>query len=57
MITGTPAMSRPIELYNLLLTLRPNVFMNFAEFANRYCNPKPRTFGYPGIDYSGSSNV
>ena len=57
MITGTPAMSRPVELFNLLAVLRPNVFKNFLEYANRYCNPKPSPFNHGGIDYGGSSNI
>jgi SWI/SNF-related matrix-associated actin-dependent regulator 1 of chromatin subfamily A len=57
LISGTPAVNRPKELFNILSILRPNVFNNFKEYANRYCDPKPKMFGPPGIDYSGSSNI
>ena len=36
-LTGTPALSRPIELYAQLEALRPNVFLHEMEFAKRYC--------------------
>ena len=54
MISGTPVISRPAEIYNILTSLRPDVFRSFKEFANRYCDPKEK-FGH--VDYSGSSNV
>jgi SWI/SNF-related matrix-associated actin-dependent regulator 1 of chromatin subfamily A len=57
MITGTPALSRPLELFTILTVLRPEVFSHFKDFGNRYCDPKPRRFGPAGIDYGGASNL
>jgi hypothetical protein len=37
-LTGTPALSRPVELYSQVEALRPNVFPKFNEFAQRYCS-------------------
>lgn len=45
-LTGTPALSRPIELYTQLEALRPNVFTKFNEFAQRYCSGS--RFGWQG---------
>ena len=40
LLTGTPILSRPIELYNLVKTLRPDMIRNFIDYANRYWNPR-----------------
>jgi SWI/SNF-related matrix-associated actin-dependent regulator of chromatin subfamily A-like protein 1 len=40
LLSGTPMLARPKELYNLLKMLRPDVFNDFFEYAHRYCNPK-----------------
>ena len=52
LLTGTPILSRPVELYPLLTMLRPDLFHNFKIFGNRYCNPKKSFFG---TDWTGSS--
>ena len=57
LITGTPAMNRPRELFNLLAIIRPLVFRDFKDFGMRYCDPQPRRYGPPGLDYNGSSNL
>jgi SWI/SNF-related matrix-associated actin-dependent regulator 1 of chromatin subfamily A len=54
LISGTPVISRPAEIYNILTSLRPDIFRSFIEFAKRYCDPKEK-FGH--VDYSGSSNM
>jgi len=53
LITGTPALNRPIELFSQLLMLRPAYVKNYTSFAARYCNGKQTAFGY---DDRGSSN-
>jgi SWI/SNF-related matrix-associated actin-dependent regulator of chromatin subfamily A-like protein 1 len=53
MITGTPLMNRPCELFNLMKAIRPDVMRNFLEYAYRFCDPQERSYG---MDYSGSSN-
>ena len=52
LLTGTPILSKPVELYTLLTMLRPDLFYNFKVFGNRYCDPKQNFFG---IDWTGSS--
>lgn len=52
LITGTPALNRPIELFAQLNMLRPSYVKNYTSYAKRYCNGKPTPFGY---DDRGSS--
>ena len=52
LLTGTPILSRPVELYPLLTMLRPDLFHNFKTFGVRYCNPKKNFYG---TDWTGSS--
>ena len=40
LISGTPMLARPVEMFNLLNILRPDVFSNFRDFSSRYCAPK-----------------
>lgn len=44
LLSGTPALSRPLELYPLLSIIQPKVFNKFHVFANRYCDPKPSKY-------------
>ena len=52
LMSGTPLLAKPVEIYNLLRVLRPDVCPKFNEFAQRYCDPQTGRFG---VDYSGSS--
>ncbi|XP_011493885.1 PREDICTED: SWI/SNF-related matrix-associated actin-dependent regulator of chromatin subfamily A-like protein 1 [Ceratosolen solmsi marchali] len=52
LLTGTPALSRPIELYSQIKLLIPG-FMSYQEFGIRYCGGVKRTFGW---DFLGSTN-
>ncbi|KAG7668731.1 hypothetical protein Ndes2526B_g03642 [Nannochloris sp. 'desiccata'] len=61
-ISGTPALSRPFELYPQVSMLRPGLFGTVDEFGMRYCDGKPaldfRFASSPsGMDYKGSSNT
>lgn len=56
MITGTPALSRPCELFNICQILYPSIFTSFKEYGLRYCDPKPCYFGSKGLDYKGSTH-
>ena len=53
LLSGTPILARPAELYNLVRIIRPDVFNSFIDFGKRYCNPKEAHYG---IDWSGSKN-
>ncbi|CAN1128914.1 SWI/SNF-related matrix-associated actin-dependent regulator of chromatin subfamily A-like protein 1 [Linum perenne] len=50
LLSGTPALSRPIELFKQLEALHPDVYKNVHEYGNRYC--KGGVFGA----YQGASN-
>ncbi|XP_041857728.1 SWI/SNF-related matrix-associated actin-dependent regulator of chromatin subfamily A-like protein 1 [Melanotaenia boesemani] len=54
LLSGTPAMSRPCELYTQILAVNPTLFPRFHEFGIRYCDAREKTWGW---DYSGSSNL
>uniref|UniRef100_W5K754 SWI/SNF-related matrix-associated actin-dependent regulator of chromatin subfamily A-like protein 1 n=1 Tax=Astyanax mexicanus TaxID=7994 RepID=W5K754_ASTMX len=54
LLSGTPAMSRPAELYTQILAVRPTLFPRFHDFGARYCDAKQLPWGW---DYSGSSNL
>lgn len=53
MISGTPALSRPCELFPILHCLNKKLFRNFNEYGTRYCDGK-KVNGY--MDYKGCSN-
>jgi len=53
LLTGTPMLGRPNELYNLVKILRPDVFSKFVDYGVRYCAPRECPYG---IDWSGSAN-
>ncbi|XP_010909322.1 uncharacterized protein [Elaeis guineensis] len=50
LLSGTPALSRPIELFKQLEALYPDVYKNVHEYGNRYCRG-----GFFGL-YQGASN-
>ncbi|XP_055727925.1 SWI/SNF-related matrix-associated actin-dependent regulator of chromatin subfamily A-like protein 1 isoform X1 [Salvelinus fontinalis] len=54
LLSGTPAMSRPSELYSQILAVKPSLFPRFRDFGTRYCNARQLPWGW---DYSGSSNL
>ncbi|XP_051787328.1 SWI/SNF-related matrix-associated actin-dependent regulator of chromatin subfamily A-like protein 1 isoform X2 [Erpetoichthys calabaricus] len=54
LLSGTPAMSRPAELYTQITAVRPSFFPRFHDFGARYCDAKQLPWGW---DYSGSSNL
>jgi len=53
LLTGTPALNRPCELFPQCHVLRPDLFKNWKDFTKRYCDGKMSPLGY--YDYSGSS--
>lgn len=54
LLTGTPIVNRPKELYNLLRLLEPGRWRNFKNFAYRYCDAVQTRWGF---DCSGASNL
>ncbi|KAI4496168.1 hypothetical protein M0802_008035 [Mischocyttarus mexicanus] len=53
LLSGTPALSRPIELYTQINLVIPN-FMGFQEYGIRYCAGNKKPYGW---DFTGSSNM
>ncbi|XP_032859804.2 SWI/SNF-related matrix-associated actin-dependent regulator of chromatin subfamily A-like protein 1 isoform X2 [Tyto alba] len=54
LLSGTPAMSRPSELYTQIAAVQPAFFPQFHSFGLRYCDARKMPWGW---DYSGSSNL
>ncbi|KAM0680707.1 SWI/SNF- matrix-associated actin-dependent regulator of chromatin subfamily A-like protein 1 [Glugoides intestinalis] len=54
MISGTPATSRPLELYPILCALDKGLYPSFQVYGNRYCDG--RKIGQY-FDYRGCSNA
>ncbi|XP_063720872.1 SWI/SNF-related matrix-associated actin-dependent regulator of chromatin subfamily A-like protein 1 [Symsagittifera roscoffensis] len=54
LLSGTPMMSRPIEMFTQLQLLNKATFSNQTVYASRYCDAKQRPWG---MDYNGSSNL
>lgn len=54
LLSGTPALSRPVELHCQLQGVKPHIFNKFMEFGLRYCDGKMTRFGW---DFSGSSHM
>ena len=52
LLSGTPVLARPVEIYNTLKILRPDTTPLFSQFADRYCNPTKNRFGW---DYTGAA--
>lgn len=53
LVTGTPALNRPIELFAQLYMIRPSYIKNYTSYATRYCDGKRTPHGF---DDRGSSN-
>ncbi|XP_018300731.1 SWI/SNF-related matrix-associated actin-dependent regulator of chromatin subfamily A-like protein 1 [Mycetomoellerius zeteki] len=52
LLTGTPALSRPVELYTQISLANPR-FMSYEDYGIRYCAGQRSIFGW---DFLGSSN-
>ncbi|KAF2076050.1 hypothetical protein CYY_002664 [Polysphondylium violaceum] len=53
LLSGTPALSRPYELYTQVSALIP-FFQSWSDYMYRYCNAQTTNYG---LDYFGSSNM
>jgi SWI/SNF-related matrix-associated actin-dependent regulator of chromatin subfamily A-like protein 1 len=51
---GTPLENRPIELWETLKLLRPDVFKSKRKFAFNFCGPKLTPWGW---EYNGATNL
>lgn len=59
LLSGTPALSRPIELYSQISLIDPKLFPYVTDFGMRYCDGKKVNFGphKSHYDFNGSSNM
>ncbi|KAM0735204.1 SWI/SNF-related matrix-associated actin-dependent regulator of chromatin subfamily A-like protein 1 [Formica fusca] len=53
LLTGTPALSRPIELHSQINLILPR-FIRYEDYGIRYCAGQRNIFGW---DFTGSSNM
>lgn len=53
-LSGTPILSRPVELFTALNIIDPSTWNNWYSFTRKYCNGKETRWGY---DVSGASNI
>jgi len=53
-ISGTPLLSRPIELFSTLQMLLPNIFRSRWAYAHEYCKPRYTPWGW---NYDGASHL
>ncbi|GJQ85471.1 hypothetical protein Trydic_g23894 [Trypoxylus dichotomus] len=54
LLSGTPALSRPSELYSQLSMIDGKFFGNFFDYSRRYCDGRTTNFGW---DATGQSNL
>ena len=54
LLTGTPVMNRPIELFNLLRAIGHYLGDNYVDFGFSYCDAKYDGYGW---DFSGAKNL
>lgn len=54
LLSGTPALSRPSELYTQIDAVAPKLFHSFIQFGVRYCDGRQKHFGW---DFGGASNL
>jgi SWI/SNF-related matrix-associated actin-dependent regulator 1 of chromatin subfamily A len=53
-LTGTPLISRPVELWGVMRAVHGKNCMPFFNYAKRFCDAHQTDFGW---DFSGSSNL
>ena len=54
LMTGTPVMNKPVEMFNLLNMVAPEDFPDWWRYTGRYCARKRTRWG---LDVSGASNT
>eukprot|EP00816_Leptocylindrus_hargravesii_P011899 CAMPEP_0196822420 /NCGR_PEP_ID=MMETSP1362-20130617/83434_1 /TAXON_ID=163516 /ORGANISM="Leptocylindrus danicus, Strain CCMP1856" /LENGTH=104 /DNA_ID=CAMNT_0042201969 /DNA_START=29 /DNA_END=339 /DNA_ORIENTATION=- len=54
LLSGTPALARPVELWTQLNCLDEKTFGTYSAYTNKYCDAKHGRFGW---DVSGASNL
>ena len=59
LLSGTPLLSKPLELFTQLHALLPAAFRSEREFSVRYCDGKQGRFGWEakGATHSGALSL
>ncbi|KAH7731288.1 Helicase conserved C-terminal domain containing protein [Aphelenchoides avenae] len=55
LLSGTPALNRPIELFSQIRLINPRLFTSYDQFGIRYCDGRKGFRGY--WDFKGASNM
>lgn len=55
MLTGTPALSRPIELHTQVEALRPGLLGSRTNYGIKFCGARKSRFG--GMEYKGATHT
>lgn len=54
LLSGTPVLSRPLEIWNALTLMDPKKWVNYWDFTRRYCNGHQGQFGW---EAQGATNI
>lgn len=54
LLSGTPLLNRPVEIFNSLQIIDPKTWNNWWKFVKKYCNAHQTRFG---LDVNGASNI
>lgn len=53
-LSGTPIINRPVEMFNSLKLISPQVFPSFWAYTQEFCGAKQTRFGW---DFNGATNT
>ena len=53
-LSGTPIVNRPVEFYNIIDLVKPNLIGSFWDYARTYCGATHNGFGW---DFGGATNM
>ncbi|VDN60388.1 unnamed protein product [Dracunculus medinensis] len=57
LLSGTPALSRPVELFSQIRIIDRSIFPAFRSFASRYCDGKQGKFNYEAKGCTNSTEL
>lgn len=57
LLTGTPALSRPAELFSQVRIIDPKIFPNYRDFAIRYCDGKQGKYSFEAKGCTNSDEL